>query len=122
MFLQSGQLVWSGVDPSLTKLIVQYLSTTILPMLPAISRKIQIIISTFQHLRISYLKKTPVSGNINYKTPLYFGIFEGGLGNWSKIVQFYIFSLTNVGRVRFFIGSLTLTITMPTLRFCCFVD
>jgi hypothetical protein len=39
LFLQSGQLVWSGVEPGQTKLLVQYLSTTILPMLPSISRQ-----------------------------------------------------------------------------------
>lgn len=39
LFLQSGQLVWSGVEPGHTKLLVQYLSTTILPMLPSLSRQ-----------------------------------------------------------------------------------
>jgi len=39
LFLQSGQLVWSGVDPEITKLLVQYLSTTILPLLQSLSRQ-----------------------------------------------------------------------------------
>ena len=39
LFLQSGQLVWSGVEPGITKLLVQFLSTTILPLLPNLSRK-----------------------------------------------------------------------------------
>jgi len=39
LFLQSGQLVWSEVDPSRTKLLVQYLSTTILPILSSSSSR-----------------------------------------------------------------------------------
>jgi len=39
LFLQSGQLIWSDVDPELTKLLVQYLSTTILASLNTIHRK-----------------------------------------------------------------------------------
>jgi hypothetical protein len=39
MFLQSGQLIWSDVEPDLTKLLVQYLSTTILASLNTIHRK-----------------------------------------------------------------------------------
>lgn len=39
LFLQSGQLIWSDVDPDLTKLLVQYLSTTILASLNTIHRK-----------------------------------------------------------------------------------
>jgi len=39
LFLQSGQLVWSDVDPDLTKLLVQYLSTTILTSLNNLPRK-----------------------------------------------------------------------------------
>jgi len=39
LFLQSGQLVWSDVDPEMTKLLVQYLSTTILTSLNSLSRK-----------------------------------------------------------------------------------
>jgi len=39
LFLHSGQLVWSGVEPSETKLLVQYLSTTILPLLSTLSRQ-----------------------------------------------------------------------------------
>ena len=40
LFLQSGQLVWSDVDPEMTKLLVQYLSTTILTSLNSLSRKL----------------------------------------------------------------------------------
>jgi len=40
LFLQSGQLVWSGVEPGVTKLLVQYLSTTILPLIPSLPRQL----------------------------------------------------------------------------------
>eukprot|EP00088_Acartia_fossae_P020672 TRINITY_DN2220_c0_g1_i1.p1 TRINITY_DN2220_c0_g1~~TRINITY_DN2220_c0_g1_i1.p1 ORF type:complete len:475 (-),score=112.44 TRINITY_DN2220_c0_g1_i1:487-1911(-) len=39
LFLHSGQLVWSDVEPNLTKLLVQYLSTTILASLNSLPRK-----------------------------------------------------------------------------------
>jgi len=38
LFLQSGQLIWSDIEPDLTKLIVQYISTTILASLNNINR------------------------------------------------------------------------------------
>ena len=43
LFLQSGQLIWSDVDPELTKLLVQYLSTTILASLNTIHRNTAVL-------------------------------------------------------------------------------
>jgi len=34
LFLQAGQLVWSGLDPQTTRLLVHYLTTSLLPGLP----------------------------------------------------------------------------------------
>ena len=36
LFLQQGQLVWSEISPSLSRLVVHYLTTTLLPSLPSL--------------------------------------------------------------------------------------
>lgn len=36
MFLQQGQLVWSGLEPQTTRLMAHYLTTTLLPSLPSL--------------------------------------------------------------------------------------
>jgi len=36
LFLQQGQLVWSGLVPDITRLLVHYLTTTLLPNLPSL--------------------------------------------------------------------------------------
>jgi len=37
LFLHQGQLVWSEIDPDTTRLLVHYLSTTLLPSLPTLA-------------------------------------------------------------------------------------
>jgi len=36
LFLQAGQLVWSGLQPQATRLLVHYLTTSLLPSLPSL--------------------------------------------------------------------------------------
>ena len=34
--LQQGQLVWSELEPDMTRLLVHYLTTTLLPSIPSL--------------------------------------------------------------------------------------
>jgi len=62
LFLQSGQLVWSEVEPGQTKLIVQYLSTTILPILSTSSREPSgaFLVGGEENLPTMYIGETPL--------------------------------------------------------------